>query len=264
MESWKSVLGVVDLLIKVTLAGLAFVLFGVEKERLGVEAQQLAIQAQQLDIQEKQQTSNLVVAERIISLLFEEKNKCIAEDQAFLIDFLIDNNNAYNQIKINKEDFSRASEARRNCAGGSVARDSATSASLNEGSVPVVDRHVIKKIHEELQSRGVTVAQAQNGQEEPSGYVAVGAFAASGKSFRNFVVPSDNVKQDGSIAANTIIKSRWSVYLRANTDNTEEGSNAILGLVKEDACLKVLRSFPGVRGQTWAAVKLVDCPGANA
>lgn len=215
MESWKSVFGVLDLLIKVTLAGLAFVLFGVEKERLGIEAQQL-------DIQQKQQTSTLVVAERIISLLFEEKNKCIAEDQAFLIDFLIDNNNAYNRIQINKDDFSRASAARRNCTGGSVARDAATSASLNQGSVPVVNSEVITRIHKELQGKGVTVARAPDGQEEPSGYVAVGALSASGTSFRNFVVPSDNVKPDGSIAADTIISARWSVYLRANTDNTEE------------------------------------------
>jgi len=252
MDKLKPALEILDLLLKVALAAAAFFLFGLDRDRLELAEKRMSVQ-------EKQQTSNLVVAEKIISLLFEEKNKCIAEDQAFLIDFLIDNNNEYNHIKINKQDFLRASSARRHCAGGSIARDAQLSASLHEGSVPVLTSQDVPGVRTALENKGLTVEPVRGSDDKPSGYVAVGSFSAVDRSFRNFLVPPSAVGSDGAIAENAVIRPRWSVYLRANTSNTEEGSNAILGVVNENVCGRVLKSFTGVRGQTWAALKLVDC-----
>jgi hypothetical protein len=174
----------------------------------------------------------------------------------------IQEHEAYNDIKINKTDFYRASSARRSCTIGSVAHDAQLSASLHQGAVPVLDTQVIAKVQNDLRGKGVTVARVA-GEEEPSGYAAIGAFTSDKKSFRNFEVPADSVRPDGSIAPNTTVQARWSVYLRANYDNTEEGRNPIFGIIAENAYAKVLKSFPSVRGQTWAAVKLVNCPAAR-
>jgi hypothetical protein len=257
MDKIKPILESADVLVKIVIAILAFLIFQVQQNRLVLEGKQI-------ENLKEQQSSNLVVAEKIISLLYEEKNKCIAEDQAYMIDFLIDNNNAYNKIQIDKEDFYRVSAARRNCAGGSIAQDAQTTVSLSaDGQVPILTPLDIQATQERLKEKGVTVAEATAESVKPSGYVAVGAFSPEDKTFRNFEVASNHVSADGSIIKGTIIKSRWSVYLRANTRNTEQGANPILGLVAESSCAKVVESFPGVRGQTWAAVNLVDCPSSG-
>lgn len=254
MDRIKPLMESLDLLVKIVIAVLAFFIFQVQKDRLILEGQQI-------ENLQKQQSTNLVVAEKIISLLYEEKSKCIAEDQAFMIDFLIDNNNEYNRVKINKESFYRASAARRNCAGGAVAQDARTTASLTaDGKVPILTRRDMQATQDRLEKEGITVAAAPTSSLKPSGYVAVGAFSPEKKIFRNFEVTSDLVGSDGSISKESVIQSRWAVYLRANTSDTDQGGNPILGLVKEGSCVKVLESFPGVRGQTWAAVNLVDCP----
>ena len=257
VEKLKTFMESVDLLLKIVIAVLAFFIFQVEQNRLDLETKEIENRG-------KQQASNLVVAEKIISLLYEEKNKCIAEDQAFMIDFLIDNNNAYNQILINKEDFYRASAARRNCLTGSIAQDAETSTSLtDDGQLPVLTTEDISTTTEELATKGVTVVAASGADIAPSGYVAVGAFSLNDTTFRNFEVEHDAIDQKGSIAQKTIIRPRWSVYLRANKTNTEHGANPILGVVDENSCVEVLESYPKVRGQTWAAVKLVECPDTN-
>ena len=128
----------------------------------------------------------------------------LSEDQAFLIDFLIDNNNEYNRIKISKQDFLRASAARRNCAGGSIARDSELSASLHQGKVPVLTSQDTPRIRENLESKGLTIQPIGGAEEKPSGYVAVGIFNAADKTFRNFMVPAGSVNDRGSIAESTI------------------------------------------------------------
>lgn len=267
MEQWTKILNFIDLLVKTTVAVAAVLLFGLESQRLGVEKDRLGVERERLSVEKDrltnlqlQQTTNIAVAEKIIALLFEEKNKCIAEDQAFLIDFLIDNNNAYNRIQINKQDFLRASAARRNCSGGAVGRDSRDTVAVNAGTVPVVTTGQADELKNQLTARGVHVASVENVPESPSGYVAVGAYSSSNRAFRNFQVPAaDIVGDNGEIRSGAQIVPLWAVYLRANTSNTEGGGNAILGVVDERSCLKVLKSFPDVRGQTWAAVKLVNC-----
>jgi hypothetical protein len=62
-----------------------------------------------------------------------------------------------------------------------------------------------------------------------------------------------------SVVPQALLKPRWSVYLRSNTENTDTGDNTIRGIIQENQCVRVLTPYPGIRGQTWAAVKLADC-----
>ena len=97
------------------------------------------------------------------------------------------------------------------------------------------------------------------GNEKADGYVSVGVFNQDSQTFRNFDVAKDKASKDGHINPATVIKAKWSVYLRANMTDTEAGQNPILGIVPEGGCVRVLDSTPAVRGQTWAAVKLASC-----
>ncbi|MFO1056214.1 MAG: hypothetical protein U1E53_04525 [Dongiaceae bacterium] len=128
------------------------------------------------------------------------------------------------------------------------------------GAIPFVTASNFSGIFDKLKAENVQVEAAPEASEKPDGYVAVGSYdPATG--FRNFTVVGG--KPDGaSIAAATLIKARWSVYLRSNTGNTDSGGNPILGLIRQEDCVRVLASYPGVRGQTWAAVKLAPCPKA--
>ena len=251
MDKAKTILDLLDLLLKVGLAIAAVAIFGMQEKRLELEQKTQ-------DLASSRQTSNVLVAEKIIELLFDEKSKCIAEDQAFLIDFLIDNNNHYNAIKIDKDDFYQASAARRNCVTGPVAAD-ATAATKVYGDLKTLTPSNVEAVSRELSS-AVRVQVQGVGDEKPQGYVAVGTFDSEAKTFRNFDVPSASIQGDGVVKAGTVIKAKWSVYLRADTSNTQSGNNSILGLVPGGGCAEVIESMPGIRSQTWAAVKLTTCP----
>ena len=251
MDKIKAYLELLDLAVKVVLAVLAFLFFGVQKDQLDIQQKQVDLQKAQFSLQQSQQTQTLAVAEKIIQLLFEEKNKCIAEDQAFLIDFLIDTHNAYNRVQINKNDFIRASSGRRACTSGPVSADAKAATEKNDGKLPLVDKDNASKV---LGNAATTQATGRS-----AAFVSIGSFDAAAKSFRNFKVPPGATTPEGGIAAGTVVQARWSVYLRTNTSNTTENSNPVLGLLAENACAKVIQSTPGVRGQTWALVEPVAC-----
>ena len=189
------------------------------------------------------------MAEKIIALLFEQKNKCIAEDQAFLIDFLIRTHNAYNVVKINEADFLRASSARRSCV----------NAVVGEGGTK--DEKPLPQVTADNAGKAIREVSPPTA-ERPEGmaFVAVGPFDRAKKSFRNFDVPATAARDDGSIVAGTVIKAFWAVYLRSNTSDTTENANPKLGVLAESSCARVERSMPNVRGQTWALVSPVQCP----
>jgi hypothetical protein len=250
MAKIKEFLEFLDLAVKVFIAVMAFFVFGLQKERLALQTTQVELQQKQLSLLQTQQTQSLVVAEKIIALLFEEKNKCLAEDQAFLIDFLIDTHNTYNTIKIIKADFIRASSARRSCSNAPAAGKGTTG--KDEGPLPLVTPDNAGKAIRE-------VSPPTTERPEGTAFVAVGAFDRAKKTFRNFAVPAATTMDDGSIAAGTVIKAFWSVYLRSNTSDTTDNANPKLGVLDEGSCAKVERSTPGVRGQTWALVRPVPC-----
>ena len=81
VDKIKPWLDIADLAFKLSVAVIGFLLFGVEKQRLDVESTRNKILKDQQEL-------NLVVPDKIITLLFDARNKCIAEDQAFMLDFL--------------------------------------------------------------------------------------------------------------------------------------------------------------------------------
>lgn len=253
MLKWKESLEVLDLLFKLGIAATGFLLFGLQKDRLALQTTQVDLQQKQLTLQQTQQTQSLVVAEKIITLLFEEKNKCIAEDQAFLIDFLIETHNAYNRVQINKSDFIRVSSGRRTCVDGAAAEKGGAGKGL--ATLPLVTSDNARQAIRE------SVAPASE-RPEGTAFVAVGQFDRDKKVFRNFAVPASAIRNDGGIEAGALLKSHWPVYLRSNTSDTrEDANNPRLGVLAEGGCVKVERSMPDVRGQTWALVRPVQCGG---
>ncbi len=101
--------------------------------------------------------------------------------------------------------------------------------------------------------------------QNSDGWVAVGRFPSSRYADVNFDVPPDGIVGDSTIKAGTMIRARWSVNLRKNTDNTEDKEhklNPILGLIQAGQCAKVVKSVAEIRGQTWASIDVVPCPVA--
>lgn len=90
------------------------------------------------------------------------------------------------------------------------------------------------------------------------GFVALGR--PLGSSVTNFTLVTGSMGNDGGVTDGSVLRSKWSVYLRTNTTNTEEGTNPIIGLIGERQCIRTLEAAPNVRGQTWARVQLVSCP----
>jgi hypothetical protein len=105
----------------------------------------------------------------------------------------------------------------------------------------------------------VPPGQSQNGD----GWVAVGRFKTARYADLNFDILDvpPNAVVDGVIKAETYMRARWSVNLRTNTKNTEDGnSNPVRGLIQAGQCAKVLDSAANIRSQTWAFIDLVTCP----
>jgi hypothetical protein len=124
---------------------------------------------------------------------------------------------------------------------------------LGAGQIPVVTTENIQQVNKSLQPTAPVKAIASEA-ELPDGYVAVGT-----PTNQNFTILSSAGGASTNIVAQAVLKAKWSVYLRSNTDNTETGNNAIRGLIRENQCVRVLQPYPGIRGQTWAAVKLAEC-----
>ncbi len=116
--------------------------------------------------------------------------------------------------------------------------------------------------------RAITAADkpARESDQNSDGWVAVGRLEGKRPADLNFEIPSDAVAVDGAIKAGTMIRARWSVNLRKNTDNTEDKEhklNPILGLMQAGQCAKVVKSVAQIRGQTWASIDVVPCSLAS-
>ena len=88
--------------------------------------------------------------------------------------------------------------------------------------------------------------------------MALGVFDKGQNAYRNFRAVS-GASNDGLAKEGTIMKANWSVYLRANTENTESGANPSLGIIPEGGYIRILERRDNIRGQTWAAAKLAKC-----
>lgn len=66
---------------------------------------------------------------------------------------------------------------------------------------------------------------------------------------------------DGTVPANgEVLRARWEVNLRANTDLTTSGRNPPVGLIHPGQCVALRAAPVELRGQLWAQVATVDCP----
>jgi hypothetical protein len=104
---------------------------------------------------------------------------------------------------------------------------------------------------------------ARQGDQMGDGWLAVGHLPPKRYADVNFEIPAESIASDGTIKAETIIRARWSVNLRENTNNAETHAhqlNAVIGLIQAGECAKVLTSEASIRGQNG----VVPCPVALA
>lgn len=239
----KNIAEAIDIAAKLTIAIILFVLFGVEKERVAIETQRAAIEREQAtalkviaDANSIQQISNFTAMEKIASYL--DKAGCIEEDEQGIVDFYIAINNQYNSVQIGPSLRLQLVSASHACQSEAtaIARE-ATGELPDAGAIDAATIRVDNRSHD--------------------GYVAVGAF--EGGAFRNFTVETAAAVGDsGAIAGGAVIRARWTVNLRENLSDTRTGENRILSVLAADACVTVVESFPGTRGQTWALVDVRD------
>jgi hypothetical protein len=141
-----------------------------------------------------------------------------------------------------------------------VAQDAKQAVRANAGELPALTQENVAAVAAKAGLAVEELTEETGKKEKIDGYLAVGVYDEQKRSFRNFEAPPGAIGERGAIAPSTVIRARWSTYLRANTANTESGMNPILGIVSEGACVQVVEALPSVRGQTWAAVRLVSCP----
>ena len=249
-----------DLLVKIIITVVVFLIWGGEKERLAIQREQAATEktlaeasAKTAEAKQTTQGTNLVIVNRLLDLFGDIRKDCLSDDRMYMVTFLVDVNNSYNDVKFKPEAINSILTAEQHCT--SLDAKDVQSTGLGAGSIPVVTPQNIEQLNNSLKSKAPVLPSSG---ELPDGYVAVG-FPEKG--FQNFSIVS---LQPGGAGANiivpqTLLRANSSVYLRSNYDNTETGRNAIRGVIQENQCVRVLVPYPGIRGQTWAAVKLADC-----
>lgn len=107
----------------------------------------------------------------------------------------------------------------------------------------------------------VLPAATTSGSKAAKGWVAVGIFDTERHADLNFdlVVPEGSRRLENDM----IVRARWSVPLRENTDNPdgrESRVNSELGRLPGGECAKVVNFKTAVRGQAWAFVEAAECP----
>jgi hypothetical protein len=59
--------------------------------------------------------------------------------------------------------------------------------------------------------------------------------------------------------AGLILKARWQVNLRENTENTQQGNNSVVRVIDLGECVLITKAQE-TRGQVWAQVEVTECP----
>jgi len=106
-------------------------------------------------------------------------------------------------------------------------------------------------------------AESTNEDERGHGWVAVGRLNSERYSDVNFTALPNATNPDGTIKPHEIIRARWSVSLRSDSHNLEDRqgyTGTSLGLLWGGECAKVFDSRLDGRRQTWAFIKIVQCP----
>ncbi len=250
MPGLKEITDALDLLIKAAIAaGTFFIYTQAEKQAEFTKAMAEATK-NMAEAKQTTQGTNLVIVNRLLDLFADIRKDCLSEDRTYMVTFLVDVNNTYNDVKFDRNRISSILTAEQHCQSPDATAVQHTG--LGDGSIPLVTTKNIQELNNSLKS-AAPVAPIALDAEAPDGYVAVGSPAV-----QNFTIVSPP-GGSGDIGPKTLLKAKWSVYLRSNTENTESGLNAIRGLIQENNCVRVLKPYPGIRGQIWAAVKLAGC-----
>jgi hypothetical protein len=254
MLGLKDITDALDLAIKAAIAAGTFFIYTQAEKQADIAQKMADASAKVAEAKQTTQGTNLVIVNRLLDLFADIRKDCLSDDRIYIVTFLVEVNNTYNDVKFKPEAINSILTAQQHCT--SPDAKAVQSTGLGAGSIPVVTPQNIQQLNNSLKS-DAPVQAITSEAELPDGYVAVGSLGKEG--FRNFSIVSQPVGSDTSIVAQTLLKARWSVYLRSNTENTETGRNAIRGIIEENKCARVLKPYPGIRGQTWAAVKLAEC-----
>lgn len=285
METIKRLLEVADLAVKVVIAVVGFLVVGAARNAYELQKMQYELQQQQATVQKTQAESAKLLAEQtktmaeaqtvtrkedaalvtlIVDLLFKQNLQCRTEDQAVMIEFLVDLNDHYNQIKLGSRmpgAFARRRACEQNPA---ILADAKLTTQQAQGQIPDVDaanvKAVLSSLNETAEFKMAASGTVEQQGKGADGFVALGRSTGS-KGFANFEYLGGTPMVDANVPPGSVWRSKWSVYLRTNTNNTEEGSNPIIGVINEKTCVRIVETFPNIRGQTWAAVGLTPCPG---
>jgi hypothetical protein len=134
---------------------------------------------------------------------------------------------------------------------------------------------VTAKIKEEKAAQNKEKDQLLAPNPDGDGWVAIGSIETNNNNNTNprlnfELLSKDALNKDRTVKPGTMVRARWSVYLRHNLDNTEdhrpedERLNPVRGLMGAGECANVLDSRANIRGQTWAKIDVVPCSSARA
>ncbi len=239
-----------------------------QAEHSKIQAEQAKIQADATAIlagvQDKNRQGDAALVHMIVELLFKQNLQCRTEDQMVLISFLGEMNDSYNKVKLG-ERFAGAFGKRRECVASQAAADDARFVkSVSDGKIPAVtpatSRELLEKLFHIAEFKSAMGDEFGKHQKAGAvGYVALGGPAGS-EDFVNFDLLNAKRTLNNGVPDGSIMMANAPVNLRANLGSTEEGRNPIIGQIVEHKCVQTVDDFPDNRGQTWALVKLAECP----
>lgn len=290
MDKLKSIVEACDIILKIALAVAAFLFvdkaqqgFVVQKQQLELQkgqAENLKLQADHSKIQAEQskiqaeatltlanvqsnaRKDDAALVQLIVDLLFKQNLHCRTEDQMILISFLGEMNDSYNKVKLG-ERVAGAFGKRRECMATAAADPDAKLVTASNGKIPLVTRENIQKVLEALLhdaefKSAVDPDFIKHRNKGAAGFVALGRPA--GEDFVNFDLLTTKRTAKNDVPDGSLMMANVPVFLRANRGSTDEGRNPIIGQIAEHRCAETIDAFPNTRGQTWALVKLADCP----
>jgi len=279
---------VLDVAVKVAIAIIGFLVLGAARNSYELQRMQYDLQQQQANVQKTQSESAKLLAEQtkalaeaqtvtrkedtalvtmIVDLLFKQNLQCVTEDQSVMIGFLAELNDEYNRVKIGNR-VTGAFTKRHACEqqSAAISADAKLVKAEVNGQIPELNAGNVKGLLSSLKQKPEFEAAAKSTNEQQKkgadGYVALGRPAGTASpTFTNFEHVGGPTLTDANVPINSVWRSRWAVYLRTNSNNTEDGTNPIIGTIGERQCVRVVESYANIRGQTWAAVSLTQCPG---
>jgi hypothetical protein len=191
-----------DLLVKIIITVVVFLIWGGEKERLAIQKEQATTErtiaeasAKTAEAKQTTQGTNLVIVNRLLDLFADIRKDCLSEDRMYMVTFLVEVNNSYNDIKFKPDAIKSILTAEQRC--DSPDATAVKSTGLGAGGIPVVTAQNIEQLNNSLKSNAPVLPSSG---ELPDGYVAVG-FPEKG--FQNFSVVSP---QPGSVGSNLRIR----------------------------------------------------------